>query len=48
LPGEYSISTRCAGPSSSRRRLSPVNIRLLIVPSGSPRRSASSDWLKPP
>ena len=35
-------------PSSSRRRESPVNIRLLMVPSGWPSLSASSDWLNPP
>ena len=33
---------------SSRNRASPANILLLIVPSGTPRRSASSDWEKPP
>ena len=34
--------------SSSRSRESPVNILLLMVPSGSPSRSANSDWVKPP
>ena len=33
---------------SSRSRESPENILLLIVPSGWPRRAASSDWVKPP
>ena len=35
-------------PSSSRMRDSPPNIRLLMVPSGSPSLSASSDWVNPP
>ena len=35
-------------PSNSRMRESPVNIRLLMVPSGCPSLSASSDWLNPP
>ena len=35
-------------PSSSRMRESPPNIRLLMVPSGWPSLSASSDWLNPP
>ena len=35
-------------PRSSRRRASPMNILLLIVPSGWPSRSASSDCVKPP
>ena len=33
---------------SSRRRASPANILLLIVPSGCPSLSASSDWENPP
>ena len=33
---------------SSRKRASPANILLLMVPSGSPSLSASSDWVKPP
>src|SRR6185437_6393024 len=39
---------RASAPRSSRRRARPVNMRLLIVPSGSPRRSASSDCVYPP
>jgi aminopeptidase N len=35
-------------PSSSRMRDSPPNIRLLMVPSGWPSLSASSDWVNPP
>ena len=35
-------------PSNSRIRESPVNILLLMVPSGWPSLSASSDWLNPP
>ena len=35
-------------PSSSRMRDRPPNIRLLMVPSGWPSLSASSDWVKPP
>src|SRR6185437_8482629 len=35
-------------PSCSRSVESPVNILLLIVPSGCPSLSASSDWLNPP
>ena len=39
----------CAESSrSSRRRASPANILLLIVPSGTPSLSASSDCEKPP
>ena len=34
--------------SSSRSRARPANMRLLMVPSGSPSRSASCDWVKPP
>ena len=37
-----------ASSSSSRKRASPANIRLLMVPSGRPSLSASSDWLNPP
>ena len=33
---------------SSRRRESPENIRLLMVPIGWPSRAASSDWVNPP
>ena len=35
-------------PRSSRNRASPMNMRLLIVPSGWPSRSASSDCVNPP
>ena len=39
----------CAESSRiSRRRASPANILLLMVPSGTPSRSASSDCEKPP
>ena len=38
----------CVSSRSSRRRASPANILLLIVPSGTPSLSASSDWEKPP
>ena len=41
--GAYGASTSSpASASSSRSRFRPVNIRLLIVPSGEPSRSASS------
>src|SRR6266700_3847512 len=37
-----------AASSRSRNRPSAANIRLLTVPSGTPSRSASSDWVSPP
>src|ERR1041384_1664173 len=40
-------SSRPACASSSRKRDSPVNMRLLIVPSGWSSRSASCDWVRP-
>ena len=40
-------SSGMASSSNSRRRARPVNTRLLIVPSGTPSRSANSDCVKP-
>ena len=44
----HSSSSGAPSWSISRRRASPLNIRLLIVPSGSPSLSASSDCVNPP
>src|SRR5919198_945692 len=46
--GFHAVSPLPGSASSSRRRARPVNILLLIVPTGCPSLSASSDWLKPP
>ena len=47
LLGSHSHSI-ASSPSSSRSRRRPLNVRLLIVPSGCPIRSAISLWLNPP
>ena len=44
----HGSSSNSPSASCSRRLARPENIRLLIVPKGSPRRSASSDCVNPP
>jgi hypothetical protein len=46
--GFHAVSPFEGSASSSRRRARPVNILLLIVPTGCPSLSASSVWVKPP
>src|SRR5262249_57452311 len=44
----FHVLSPLGSASSSRKRPSPANIRLLIVPTGCPSLSASSDCVKPP